>query len=150
MKGFITALLLQNEAGASYQDKIYDRFLRFQHLNGQILSVFDPYGPVSTDLRVGEVYEVILASLATSVRYFSGTPPAIEDAGWQGVIIEPRWYAPENAYQRTSSELNAYDWVLLETSLGNVLINSQVFDVPVSSGGIVQWSSVRLDLLAVV
>jgi len=150
MKGFVTALLLQNEGGATYQGKIYNRFLRLQHLNGQILSVFDPYGPLSTELHVGEVYEMILASLATSVRYFSGTPPAIKDTEWQGVIIEPRWRAPENAYQRTSSELNAHDWVLLETSLGKVLISPRIFDIPISVEGIVQWNSTRLDLLAVV
>ena len=77
MKGFITALLLQNEAGATYQGKVYDRFLRLQHLNGKIFSVFDPYGPISTSLHVGEVYEMIVASLATSVSYFTGTLPVL-------------------------------------------------------------------------
>ncbi|GAC1566007.1 MAG: hypothetical protein NVS3B14_05740 [Ktedonobacteraceae bacterium] len=150
MGDFITGVLLQSEDGATYQGRIYDRFLRLRHLHGQVLSLFDPFGPLSTDLSIGEVYEVILASLGESVRYFSEPPLTLENTEWQGVIIEPHWRAPESTYQRTSSELYAHDWVLLGTSLGRMLISPTVFKTPIKPEGFVQWDNIRLDLLAVV
>lgn len=150
MGGFITGVLLQNEDGATYQGKVYDRFLKLGLSNEQVLSIFDPFGPISTDLPIGEVYEMILVTLATSVRYFAALPLDVETADWQGVIIEPRWRVPESDYQRTSSELYTHEWVLLATSLGKLLMNPKVFKTPISPEGVVLWNNVRLDLLAVV
>jgi hypothetical protein len=150
MGDFITGVLLQSEDGAVYQGRVYDRFLKLRHLHGQVLSVFDPFGPISADLPVGEVYEVILASLSESVRYVSELLLTVENTEWQGVIIEPHWRAPESTYQRASSELYAHDWVLLGTSLGKVLISSKVFKTSINPEGFVQWENIRLDLLAVV
>lgn len=150
MGDFIAGVLLQSKDGATYQGKVYDRFLRLRHLHGHVLSVFDPFGPISAGLLVGEIYEVILVSVGKSVRYFSEPALVTENTEWEGVIIEPHWFAPENAYQRISSELYAHDWVLLGTSLGKMLINPKIFKSSIFAGGFVQWDNIRLDLLGVV
>jgi len=153
---FITGVLVENEAGATYEGHVYDRFLKLRLSDGQILAVFDPpgsFGPISTILSKGEVYEMILMTLPIpkSVQYFPASPLLSLDVDvWQGEIIEPHWVLPEGRYKLTHSYLSEREWVLLATRRGQLLMSPKVFSIPLSRGGIVQWDNVRLDLCAVV
>lgn len=151
MGDFITGVLIENEEGATYEGKIYDRFLKLRLLDGHVLSIFDPFGPISTGLPEGEIYEMVLITLAVSVRYFATSPlPPMESDEWQGIIIEPHWSVAEGHYRRACSELYAHEWILLATPLGQLLMSRKVLSMPVNRGGFLQWKNVRLDLCAVI
>jgi hypothetical protein len=151
MGDFITGVLIENEEGATYQGKVYDRFLKLRLLDGQLLSIFDPFGPISTGLREGEVYEMVLITLAASVSYCATSPlPPMESDEWQGIIIEPHWCVAEGQHRHACSELYAHEWILLATSSGQLLMSPKVLSMPVDPGGFLQWKNVRLDLCAVI
>ncbi|SRR6266568_2259485 len=150
MGEFITGVLVENKDGATYQGIIYDRFLKLRLLDGQMLSIFDPIGPISTELKTGETYELILVTLATAVKYFSAEAPPLESSQWQATVVKPKWRALEGSYQRARPQLYSHDRVLLASSLGHLLMNPGDIGTPVSLGGVVQWNNVRLDLYAVV
>lgn len=150
MSAFITGVLVENEDGATYQGKVYDRFLKLHLANGQDVSIFDPFGPLSSSLPLGERYEMILGALATSVHYGHSTTLDVKTPTWQGVIIEPRWLAPEDQYQLYASELYRLEWVLVSTLIGALLMHPKVFHTPIAPQEEIIWDTIRLDLLAVV
>jgi len=150
MGAFIKGVLVENADGATYQSKVYDRFLKLHLANGQDVSIFDTFGPLSSSLSSGERYEMILEALATSVHYGRSTPLDVKTPTWQGVIIEPRWRAPEDQYRLSATELYTREWVLVSTSIGALLMNPKVFHTPISPQEEVLWDTIRLDLLAVV
>lgn len=151
MGDFIKGVLIENEEGATYEGRVYDRFLKLRLRDAQVLSIFDPFGPISTGLAEGNVYEMILITLATSVKYFATVPlPPLASDEWQATIIEPRWSAVEGQYRHACSELFTKKWLLLATPLGQLLMSHKVLSIPVSPGGFVRWKNIRLDLCAVI
>jgi hypothetical protein len=56
MGDFIAGVLVENEAVATYEGNVYDRFLKMRLLDGQVLALVDPpgsFGPISTALPKG-------------------------------------------------------------------------------------------------
>ncbi len=156
MGNFIIGVLVENEDGATYQNHTYDRFLKLQIADGQVLSIFDPpglYGPISTGLNTGESYEMILITLPVprSVHYFPTSPLHVEINLWQGTVVDTHWRVPEErSYKGVHEYLADREWMLLTTSRGDLLMNPKEISIPVSKGGVVQWENLRLDLCAVV
>jgi hypothetical protein len=110
MGDFIKGVLIENEEGATYNGKVYDRFLKLRLSNGRVLSIFDPFGPLSTGLAKGEVYEMIVIPLATAVQYFAtSSSPPVENDEWQATIIETHWRAVRNHYRYACEALYAHD-----------------------------------------
>lgn len=156
MGEFIKGVLVENEAGAIFEGHVYDRFLKLRLLDGQILDVFDQpgsYGPISTGLSIGEIYEMVLITLPVprSVQYFPTIPLTLtsEIGFWQGEVIEPRWIVTERNYKSIHKHLSNREWMLLATNRGQMLMNPASIQALVSTGGFVQWQNMRLDLLAV-
>ena len=139
MSAFITGVLVENEDGATYQGKVYDRFLKLHLANGQDVSIFDPFGPLSSSLPLGERYEMILGALATSVHYGHSTTLDVKTPTWLGVIIEPRWLAPEYQYQLYASELYAREWVLVSTSIHALTAFNWPSEVPPPEKDSIAW-----------
>lgn len=151
MGDFIRGVLIENKEGATYKGKVYDRFLKLRLMDAQVLSIFDPFGPMSTGLAEDEAYEMVLITLAASVRYFTTSPlPPLENGEWQATVIESRWSAAKGHYRYACEELYAQKWLLLGTPSGQLLMSHKVLSMPVNPGGFVRWKNLRLDLCAVV
>ena len=155
MGNFITGVLIQNEDGATYEGVVYDRFLKLQHPRDYVLSIFDPIEPISTNLRVGETYELVLVPFVVSVKHVSISESTLKNryissGVWQGIVIDLNWRTSEGSYRLARPELYDREWILLETSLGQVLLNPRSIETVLNKGDIVEWENVRLDLYAVV
>ena len=148
MARFVQGILIENEEGAKYEGTVYDRFLKVRLADGQVISIFDPFGPISTGLAVNEIYEMVLVTFPVSVSYFTANPPSLASGLWQGTIVDAHWLAPRG-YRTSIERLYTRDWALLETSVGYVLMDGKEIKAPSSNGGVVQWKNVRLDLYAV-
>jgi hypothetical protein len=151
MEGFVTGVLAENKAGATYEGVIYDRFLRLHLMAGQVLEVFDPFEPISTDLPTGEIYKFILSSLAKSVRYFPREvlPPPLQTDLWQGTVIETNWRFRREEYSGIRSSAYEREWVVLSTAEGRLLMNPKEIGTQVYPGDIIQWQNLRFDLYAI-
>jgi len=153
---FITGLLVQNKAGATYDDIIYDRKLKLHLPNGQELSIFDPAEPISTELATDEAYEMVLIPFVVSVNIVAPSQISAESDStldskqWQGTIIDLHWKAAKDRYRYAHPELYEQEWILLTTSYGNVLLSPQSTQETLHTGMMVQWANTRLDLYAIV
>src|SRR5579883_1926969 len=151
MESFITGVLVTNKAGASYEGQVYYRFLELRLIDGQVLEVFDPFEPISTDLSTDETYEFILLSLAKSIWYFPQgvLPPPLQNNLWQGTVIQADWQFVKEDYRRIHSFVKEREWVLLSTAEGRLLMNPNEIGIQVRPGDIIQWQNLRLDLCAI-
>ena len=150
MEDFITGVLVQNEEGATYEGTVYDRFLQLRLKQGQVLSIFDPPVPISTNLLVNEVYQMVLAVLAISVTPAAENPSELKADEWEGTIAELDWKVPQERYRSARPSLSSRSWVLVTTSLGQLLINRKEITSPISVGERVRWENIRFDLYAVI
>jgi hypothetical protein len=82
MKNFITGVLVQNKDGATYEGVVYDHRLKLRLSNDRELSIFDPADPISTELHVDEVYEMVLVPFVVSVNIV----PEVEARLYNGKI----------------------------------------------------------------
>lgn len=154
MGNFINGLLVENEEGATYEGKVYNRFLKLRLLDGQVISIFDPCA-ISIEASVGETYEMILLAfpaqksiLYNSVFLLPPSASAIDD--WYGTVIEQHWKIIKENYRFSCPYLCAGERILLMTPRGQLLMSPKENDRPVSVGGTVQWKNVRLDLCAII
>ena len=151
MERFITGVLVTNKAGAIYQGRIYDRFLQIRLMDGQVLEVFDPFEPISTDISTGEIYEFILSSLAKSIRCFPQgvLPPSSQTNLWQGTVVQANWRFVKEDYRRIQSFAKEREWILVSTAEGRLLMNPKDIGIQVRPGDIIQWQNLRFDLCAI-
>ncbi len=155
MEDFITGVLVQNKAGATYEGVVYDRRLMIRLSNSRELSVFDFADPISAELHLGEVYTMVLVPFVVSVNLVLESSSPVESGAtteansWQGTVIDPHWEAPKNAFQRVRTELYEQRWVFVATPSGNLILNPRNVEAPLSRGAVIQWENTRLDLYAV-
>lgn len=158
MSDFITGTLEQNEVGSNYEGVIYDRYLLIRLENGQSLVIFDmKHGEelLSTSLQIGETYTFVLVPLINSLEmipktHFHSTIDVDDpDELWQGEIIDLHWKAPQK-YRIAHLGLHKYEWIVVSTPIGNLLMDTDDVRLPISVGTILQWEPGRLDLYAVV
>lgn len=153
MGNFITGTVVQNKAGATYEDQVYDRRLVLHLPQGQELFIFDPTEPISTKLPVDSVYELVLVPFVVSVQIISAPsqvelPANVET--WQGTVIDAHWQAANDEYRSVRPELCEREWILLTTAFGNVLLNPKGLKESLSEGMVVQWKKARIDLYAII
>jgi hypothetical protein len=146
---FTIGVLNANEAGASYEGVVYDRFLTFRHTSGIEYRLFDPPPPISSELVVGACYELALESALPRATAAGSTGD--EGAGkYVGVAVNPRW-RPGNIrpliYRPSFFETT---WILLQTALGQLLVNPNEIVIPIGVGDTLRWESTRFDLQAVI
>src|SRR5579863_48348 len=151
---FFKGLLVENEEGATYEGKVYNRFLKLRLLDGQVISVFDPCA-ISTEISVGNTYEMILLAFPAqkSILYSSDTlllPSILETDDWYGTVIEQHWRLIKETYRFSCSYLCDGERILLMTPRGQLLMSSKEIDSPINVGGTIQWKNVRLDLCAII
>lgn len=177
MNTFMTGVLERNEVGATDGHVVYDRWLTLCLPDGIALRIFDDE-LVSTDLEVGQTYDMILVvAVPQEIRYLP-EPPADVDLRTvdhevvesrvtkgtlleytyvvRGTVLDPSWLAPQHAYRCAVPDLYDYTSVLLQTAVGRVLINSLNVEEDmkgpveqVTAEGYMEWERSRLDLLAV-
>lgn len=150
MGDFLTGKLIRNEIRATYESRVYDRFLQLRHQSGQLVNIFDPWGPISTELQIGRMYELIVVTLPTSIQYFPENPPQREENVWTAKVVDPSWKALKGHYSFSCSLLYEHEWILLAASSGHLLMSPQELKTQVHTNGFVQWTNIRLDLLAVI
>jgi hypothetical protein len=151
MKKFIIGVLERNEPGATYQGRVYDRFLMLRPSDGTTLHVFDKGEPISSGLATGESYEVVLlAAIPGPVLVFSARSEGVQLSERRGEIIEPGWRAMEGGYRCVRPELYQRDWVLLRTSLGQLLMSPSEIGINLRAGDFLEWQEPRFDLYAVI
>ncbi|MEO7021413.1 MAG: hypothetical protein ABI234_14755 [Ktedonobacteraceae bacterium] len=153
MGNFVTGTIVQNKAGATYEGTVYDRRLVLQPPKGQEIFIFDPAEPISTDLSINEMYDLVLVPFTISVQIVSASPMAdapVDFDGWQGTVIDVHWKATKEEYRLIRPELYEGEWILLHTAFGNILLNPRSIKEMLSEGMIVQWARARVDLYAIV
>lgn len=155
MKQFIVGTLIENEEGATYEGVVYDRFLKLLIASGEVLSIFDPFRPISTGLPIDDQYEMILASLPvpgsiyTDKRLLSFNEN--EKNIWKGDVIEILWVSNTENYRRIrADEFERGVWILLTTTRGNILISHKDIEMSLLVGQTIWWTSMRLDLRAII
>lgn len=153
MRKFITGVLVRNRAGATYEGIIYDRRLTLQLPKDREIFIFDPIEPISTDLPVDEVYELVLVPFVVSVQIVSASSPEespTDFEGWQGTVIDAHWQAQKGKYRLARPGLYEKEWILLSTTHGDLLLDPEDIKETVQEGMIVRWKKTRIDLFAVV
>ncbi|MDQ2903621.1 MAG: hypothetical protein M3Y81_08720 [Chloroflexota bacterium] len=123
-------------------------------------------------LESGKYYELlIIVRVLRSITYSPTVPPGTsfklvpkEREGFkhnellQGTVLDPSWDAAHLRYQAiVTSKIYNQRYVLLETSVGNVVIShaalQKVSQLPledIAIGGYMEWSPSRLDVLAII
>jgi hypothetical protein len=153
---FITGRLIQSKDSTVYEGIVYARRLVVQGENSTTIYIFDPHEPISTDLQVDKTYEMVLVPFVGSVEIVPNaeTPlvvdPSKQSGLWQGKILNLHWLAQKDQYHFARPDFYDGEWILVETSLGNVLVSLEGLGVVVDVGAIIQWDYSRLDLYAVV
>ncbi len=151
MQQFIVGILEENNDGATYEDRIYDRFLKLRSSLGQVLQIFDFIEPISTGLQTGQIYEVILVpTIFASLSYSRKRLTDLEVNTWEGKILSRTFLVSKNNYQRNRPRLYDQEWILLSTIIGHLLISPAEIDVPIDEGGFIYWQNPRWDLYAVI
>ena len=177
MNTFVTGILERNEVGATDGHTIYDRWLTLRLSNGIALRIFDEE-LISTDLEVGQTYNMILVvAVPDTIRYLSAPPEnvdlesidreVVELRGSEGefveytyvvrgTVLEPSWQAPQRAYRCMVPDFYDYEAVLVQTAIGRILLsctsiedNMEGLAEQITSGGYLEWERSRLDLMAV-
>ncbi len=149
---FVQGTLEVNQDGATYENIVYDRRLVVRLANGERLHIFDFAEPISTNLLIGEVYEMVIVPFVVKVEFVSefqlGISP--ESALWQGKVIDPHWLVAEVSFK--IAQLDVYDgeWILIETAFGQMLLSAENIGTAVQKDDVLQWERGRLDLYAVV
>ena len=129
---FITGILVQNRAGATYQDVVYDRRLVIRLPDNRELLIFDFTDPISTELQIDEVYTMLLAPFVVSVNLVPVSSPSVgleattESNRWQGTVIDPDWEAPKDAFRLVRTELYEQRWALVATAHGNLIESQEI------------------------
>ena len=158
MNTFITGKLEQNNAGATYEGEVYDRNLLVQLPDNQLLAIFDMRAdvePLSSTLSEGEIYTFILVPftggviIAAPSKRLTSINVADVDGLWQGEIVDLHWKAPQK-YRLSRSSIYKYEWILLSTPIGHILMDTDDVRLPVNVGTILQWKRGRLDLYGIV
>ncbi len=159
----------------------YDLKLRL--LTGQIIPVFyncpreiEPENDqISAQLEVGASYEMLIIVRANYVKYTSILPPDVsfelvpkefkveqmvvtrnDISG--GKVLDLSWQAASQKYLAIATpKIYERHYVLLETAIGNVIINYKVLEEDlgeqakeIAVGGYLTWGPSRLDLLAII
>ena len=156
MEKFITGVLVQNKAGATYEDVVYDRRLMIRLPDSHELSIFDFADPISTELHTDEVYTMVLIPFVVSVNLVlapslsGGIGETTKSNSWQGTVIDSNWEAPKDAFHLVRAELYEQRWLLVATSYGNLILKLGIVEMALSAGTVIQWENTRLDLYAVV
>lgn len=150
MENFIMGVLVENEDGATYRGKVYDRFLKLQLVNGKVLSIFDPAEPISVDLSVGSFYSMVLITLPLSepISYTQEIMSDLDESAIQGRVVNIEWKGSKENYKYAHPEAYTQSWILLETQFGRLLM-SQNHRRVLKVGDNIQWKSIRFDLCAV-
>jgi len=177
MNTFVTGILERNEVGATDGHTIYDRWLTLRLSNGIALRIFDEE-LISTDLEVGQTYNMILVvAVPDTIRYLSAPPEnvdlesidreVVELRGSEGefveytyvvrgTVLEPSWQAPQRVYRCMVPYFPEFAAVLVQTAIGRVLINHLDIEEDMEGsleqikvGGYLEWEHSRLSLLAV-
>jgi hypothetical protein len=128
--------------------------------------------PISATLAVGQSYELLVTIRVQNFTYAPTTPegvvfkvitkefprrgkrePVRRNNIRQGRILDASWSPSGLSYQAIATP-NIFEqhYVLLETAIGLAVINRQIIDEQVREvaiGGYLEWSSARLDILAI-
>jgi hypothetical protein len=177
MNMFVTGVLERNEVGATDGYTIYDRWLTLRLSNGIALRIFDDE-LISSDLEVGQTYDMILIiAVPRTIHYLPSPPPntdleAIEHEVVEsratpgtflertyvvrGTVLDPSWQAPQLEYRCMVPDFYDYEAVLVQTAIGRILLsrtsiedNMEGLTEQVTLGGYLEWERSRLDLMAV-
>lgn len=154
MQQFVVGTLIENEEGATYEGVVYDRFLKLQISTGEILSIFDPFRPISTGVPINDQYEMILASLPVPGSIYTDKYllPFNENEKdiWKGDVIEVSWVGNLESYRCIrSDEFEREIRILLTTTRGNILLPCKYLATSPFIGQTIWWNSMRLDLRAI-
>ena len=156
MTTFITGTIIQSKNGTTYEGEVYDRRLVVQGKNDTTIYIFDPLEPISADIQVNKTYEMVLVPFIGFVEIVPNAEaplvvdPSKQSGLWQGKVLNLHWQAQKDQYRFARPDFYDGGWILVETSLGNILVSLQGLGVVVEVGTIIQWNYSRLDLYAVV
>lgn len=150
MSAFVSGILEQNLDGATYEGSVFDRDLVLRHASGQIIGIFDPFSPISTDLLTGQFYEVVLSPLFIRMRKSTVSILPDDLQLHFGEILETNWKPSMDSYQLAVSDFYETEWILISTSLGNIVHRNNRQQLQLSKGDNIVWEHFRFDLIAVV
>src|SRR5207302_11149870 len=71
-------------------------------------------------------------------------------AKWTGRVLEPQWRADGITVMSARPELLERAWILLESPIGELLLNPLDLSGPSQPGVNIQWDDARFDLYGVV
>jgi hypothetical protein len=177
MNTFVTGVLERNEVGATDGHTIYDRWLTLRLSNGIALRIFDDE-LISSDLEVGQTYDMILIVAVPWVIHSLSSPPTNTDLEAidrevvesrvtpgiflertyivRGTVLDSSWQAPQRAYRCMVPDFYDYEAVLVQTAIGRILIsrtsiedNMEGLAEQITSEGYLEWEHSRLDLMVV-
>lgn len=155
---FTRATVLENRAGNKINNVVYDRQLRLQLSNGQIVEVFDdnyPYQPLSTHVKPTEVYDFVIGLTTGTAALFHRTYPT-QTHQQLGIIRDLQWVPPTNPesyYRWYGPRLyhNGGGFVVVQTEYFAVLLGPDDVDAEAATvSSYVTWEPFRYELLAVV
>lgn len=151
MSDFIRGFLETNEIGSTYEGVVYDRFMQLRHASGAVLNVFNPPPPIASDLTVGNIYEFALESaLPRNIQLLPGRSEHPVGTEYAGAVVDLSWHPKDTQLLVARPSFFEMGWVLLQTSLGQLLMNPNEILTKIQIGTKLQWSSTRLDLQAVI
>jgi hypothetical protein len=163
---YVTGLLVRNEHGAAAPGSsvAVDRWLTIQTSTGITIRVFDyTHLPVINTLlseqegiREGNTYSFLLTVLAHNIERTATTRHPLQGQKvWQGTVVEALWVLPQQAYLAVDPEdLETFQGILVETSIGQVIIPPSRVDygaLPsnLEQGESLRWDHIRFSLLAI-
>jgi hypothetical protein len=150
--GCIVGVVENTDGGSEYEGVIFSRFLTLRVSDERLLRIFDP-AVLSGDLQIGETCKVIIiADLIKHIQYFPERPASIDPTRWVGRIVSTDWRPSQTDYRAVAPSLNYRSRnVLVETSIGDLIIDTINLKDAVEVGGFVIWEQHgRFDLLAIV
>jgi hypothetical protein len=140
----VTGTVVENVAGAEYEGVVYDRWLTVRLADGRRVDVFDPGPPIGESLTAGTLAEfALVAAIPTKVRIDGGGEP---DRLWQDEVVDAAWRPTPDTLDVLRPELTEFPWVVVETSIGGLLLSPTDLPEGVREGASVSWDGRRLDL----
>lgn len=160
MENFVSGILISNNPHVVYEGSVFDRSLRFQLDNGQILRLFDQ-NAVSEDLVVGERYQVIAEPLISAYLHYieEGQDLSSEKGVIHGKIRNLSWTPPKSPHiYHVVDESDFYEgnhrFILVETSYGTIIFGLDVVEretklklEELKIGGFLEWKESRFDFV---
>ncbi len=133
MGAFVTGRAEAVVDAAIEENTVYTRLVSLRMTSGQMLDVWDEHPLISRGMAIGESYQVIIVMTRATVSVVDALPDAPQaDDRWQGVIVRTDWRAAREAYRHARPDLFAHEWALIDTPVGQMLM--QPADLPPRTG----------------